>query len=71
MDDEAARASAGKIRVFIGHGLGDRVDLSNATTGRDTLRRAGYDVTFQTFPGGHELPPPMIRRIVDWILAEH
>jgi phospholipase/carboxylesterase len=68
MDEAAVRASAGRMRVFIGHGLSDRIDLSNATSGRDYLRRAGYDVTFQSFTGGHEVPPAMIRRTVDWVL---
>lgn len=69
MDTEGVEASAGKMRVFIGHGLSDRIDLSNATGGRDFLRRAGYEVTFQSFTGGHELPPAMIRRVVDWVLG--
>jgi len=70
MDQAAVDASAGHLRVFIGHGLSDRIALSNATDGRDYLRAAGYEVTFQSFTGGHELPPPMIRRTVDWIVGE-
>jgi len=70
MDEAAVRESAGQMRVFIGHGMSDRIDLSNATNGRDYLRSAGYEVTFQSFNGGHALPPPMITRTVDWILGE-
>jgi phospholipase/carboxylesterase len=68
MDAEAAARSASHQRVFIGHGTADQIELSNATAGRDYLRDAGYRVTFQSFPGGHTLPPNMIVRVVDWVL---
>jgi phospholipase/carboxylesterase len=56
------------IRVMIAHGTEDqqvRVDLSERA--RDLLRQAGYYVQFETFEGGHGLPPDMMRSAGAWI----
>lgn len=52
------------LRAFISHGTQDP-DLSfQATvTFQDDLRRAGWDVDFFAFEGGHETPLPVLRRL--------
>jgi phospholipase/carboxylesterase len=56
--------------VFIAHGTRDRV-LPIAQTSRrivPELRGQGYDVTFETFEGGHHLDPGVARRALAWFL---
>jgi phospholipase/carboxylesterase len=49
-------------RVFQSHGRQDPLlPFSSAETVRDDLRRAGLDVTWFEFDGGHEIPPPALR----------
>ena len=52
----------GRPRVFISHGEDDRVlpidRCSRALAPR--LRRAGYDLDYREFPGGHVVPPDMV-----------
>jgi len=33
------------------------------------LRRAGYDVRYDEFEGGHTVPPAIASAAVDWLLA--
>ena len=57
----------GRPRVFISHGDEDRV-LPVARCGRpisQRLRRAGYDVDYREFDGGHTVP----KRLVDAAVA--
>lgn len=64
-----APRSADGPRVYIGHGTADRVPLAGATAARDFLRQRGYEVTFESFAGGHEVPPEVAQAVVAWILA--
>lgn len=60
----------GRPEVFVSHGTDDRV-LPIDQTSREIvpqLRDAGYDVTFVTFDGRHEVPPAIARRAVAWFL---
>ena len=61
----------GKPRIYVSHGTADTV-LPVATT-RDhivpTLRNAGYDVTYDEFDGGHQVPAAVSEAALDWFLA--
>jgi phospholipase/carboxylesterase len=59
-----------RIRIMIAHGTEDaQVDLGASERARDALRQAGYNVRFETFEGGHVLPPDMMRSAGQWILS--
>ena len=53
-------------RVFISHGVHDEVLPIDPCSRRivPTLKRAGYDVEYQEFDGGHVVPPSMVDRAV-------
>jgi predicted esterase len=56
------------IRVMIAHGTEDQqVRVEASERARDLLRQAGYYVQFETFEGGHGLPPDMMRTAGAWI----
>jgi phospholipase/carboxylesterase len=60
--------AASHIRVMIGHGTGDtQVPLDASERARDLLRKAGYKVQFETFEGGHALPPETMQSAGNWI----
>jgi predicted esterase len=53
---------------MIAHGTGDeQVSLEASERARDLLREAGYKVQFETFDGGHALPPDAMRNAGTWI----
>ena len=61
----------GTPRVFVSHGTEDTV-LPIDACGRAvvaTLARAGYDVTFREFDGGHRLPPAVADEAMRWWLG--
>lgn len=62
----------GKPRVYISHGTQDSV-LPVALS-RDfvvpTFVDEGYDVTYQEFEGGHEVPSEISEAALDWFLDE-
>ena len=60
----APGAYSGKPRVFISHGTADRVLPIDACSRRIVphLRRAGYDVRYEEFAGGHEVPRELARQ---------
>jgi phospholipase/carboxylesterase len=63
-------ASHGAPRIFISHGTNDNV-LPITLCSRKIvprLQRAGYDVAYQEFDGGHMIPPDIARRAVNWML---
>ena len=61
--------SASHLRVFIGHGTGDKVvPMCAAVQSRDKLLRAGLDVTFRKYPCGHGVSPAMLRDVNHWVL---
>src|SRR3954469_2392694 len=56
-------------RIFISHGTRDAVLSIDRCSRRlvPQLRRAGYDVTYEEFDGGHVLTPEVAGRAMDWL----
>jgi predicted esterase len=63
---EQQLAAASDLRVFIGHGLQDRV-VERSTASRDILEDAGFDVTLYDYEGGHMIAVSAIERMFRWI----
>jgi predicted esterase len=61
----------GKPRVFVSHGTADRVLPIDRCSRRlvPQLRALDYEVTYDEFDGGHEVPAPVVRRSMDWLDA--
>jgi phospholipase/carboxylesterase len=59
----------GAPRVFISHGDHDRVLPIDRCSRRlvPWLRGSGYDVTYEEFRGGHEVPDDIVRRAAAWL----
>lgn len=67
----APARTEGAPRVFVSHGVRDEV-LPIARTSRrvvPTLERAGYQVRYREFPGGHVVPPELAREAVGWFVG--
>ncbi len=62
----------GEPLVYVSHGTRDGV--LSVTTSRDSIvpsfRGAGYDVTYEEFDGGHEVPAEISESALDWFLDE-
>lgn len=61
----------GRPGVWLSHGRADAV-LPIDGCGRRvvaTLRRSGYDVTFEEFGGGHVVPPDLVEAALSWWLG--
>ena len=62
----------GKPLVYVSHGTRD--GILPVSSSRDfivpTLREDGYDVTYQEFDGGHEVPAAISESALDWFLGE-
>jgi phospholipase/carboxylesterase len=58
-------------RVFISHGVDDRVLPIDACSRRlvPALKGAGYDVAYREFEGGHVVPPEMVTAAIARFLA--
>ncbi len=67
----APAAQVGSPRVFISHGAHDTVLPVDRCSRRivPELERAGYDVRYREFEGGHAVPPEIGREAVDWFTA--
>lgn len=62
----------GRPRVFVSHGTGDPV-LSHARTANEIVPsfiEEGYDVTFVSFEGGHEVPADLSETALSWFLED-
>jgi len=61
----------GSPRVFVSHGTRDGWLPIDACSRRivPRLERAGYDVRYREFEGGHVVPPEIGREAVDWFTA--
>ena len=67
----APAAQRGEPRFFVSHGTGDEVLAIDRTSRRivPQLERAGYDVDYREFDGGHTVPPEMARAALERFLA--
>ena len=60
-----------KPRIFLSHGTNDTI-LPIDRCGRPiahSLHQNGYSVEYIEFDGGHEMPDPIIRASVTWVVA--
>ena len=57
-------------RLFISHGTEDRVLPIEQTSRRivPELERAGYQVRYREFAGGHSIPAEIAREAIEWFL---
>lgn len=66
-----ARAE-GAPRIFVSHGTDDPVlhidRCSRLLTPQ--LEELGYQVQYQEFEGGHEIPVEVCRKAIDWLIGE-
>jgi phospholipase/carboxylesterase len=65
----APPAVVGKPRVFVSHGVHDRVlPIDNCSRPLVAGMRAdGYDVEYREFDGGHEMPEVIVRDGFTWL----
>ncbi|MEU4531838.1 phospholipase [Micromonospora ureilytica] len=65
----APPVSHGRPRVFISHGVDDRVLPIDVCSRRlvPHLHDLGYDVTYEEFPGGHDIPAPIRDSATTWL----
>jgi predicted esterase len=61
----------GQPRVLVSHGTDDPVLPIERCSRRlvPRLRTAGYNVTYDEFAGGHEVPEAVTQRAVEWLFA--
>ena len=62
-------AATGKPRIFISHGVSDRVMPIDDTSRKfvPRLKRLGYDVTYREYEGGHGVPAPIVHEGFEWL----
>ncbi len=67
----AEPARHGRLRIFVTHGVHDRVLPIDRCSRRivPALRRDGYDVAYTEFDGGHAVPADQARAAVAWLDA--
>ena len=61
----------GRPKIYVSHGTGDRVLPIDACSRRivPQLKRAGYDVTYKEFEGGHTVPEEQRREAVNLFMG--
>ncbi len=66
----APAAQTGEPRIFVSHGTRDEVLPIDRCSRRlvPPLQRAGYDVTYVEFDGGHTVPSEIAQRALAWFL---
>jgi len=67
----APAVQIGKPRIFISHGANDptlHIDRTSRTI-VPRLERAGYNVTYEEFAGGHAVPRQIAEQAVDWFMT--
>ena len=66
-----AEPIVGKPRVFVSHGTQDPILSVAASRDRivPTLTADGYDVTYEEFEGGHQVPRAIGDQALDWFLT--
>lgn len=65
----APPAAVGRPRVFMTHGIHDRI-LPIDRCARPiaaALRNSGYDIDYREFDGGHEMPDTIVRAAFTWL----
>jgi phospholipase/carboxylesterase len=64
-----AGPAAGKPQILVTHGVHDDVLPIDSTSRRlvPRLRRAGHDVDYREFDGGHEIPASLVRDSLAWV----
>jgi phospholipase/carboxylesterase len=62
----------GEPRLFVSHGIHDRVLPIDVTSRRvvPRLRALGYRVAYQEFDGGHSVPAEVAAEAISWFLDE-
>jgi predicted esterase len=67
----APGARRGAPSIFISHGTRDSVLPIDRCSRRivPQLERAGYDVSYHEFDGGHTVPAKVARKAVEWLIA--
>lgn len=67
----APAAQAGSPRIFVSHGTRDAVLPIERCSRRiiPELERAGYEVRYREFEGGHTVPPDIRREAVAWLTS--
>jgi phospholipase/carboxylesterase len=67
----APTGQRGSPRVFVSHGTHDDVLPINRCSRKIVLqlRRAGYDVRYREFEGGHAIPPDVAGEVVGWFVV--
>lgn len=62
----------GSPRIYTSHGTTDPILPIDSTSRRyvPRLRRAGYDVVYREFEGGHRTPQAVATEAVEWFLRE-
>lgn len=68
----ASVATEGAPRIFISHGTADKVLPVDPCSRRivPLLSQAGYEVEYEEFAGGHEIPAEVARHATNWFLRE-
>jgi phospholipase/carboxylesterase len=67
----AAHEQHGRPAFMVTHGVNDRVLPIDRTSRRvvPVLRRAGYDVDYREFDGGHVVPPDLAADVAQWLAS--
>jgi phospholipase/carboxylesterase len=60
----------GKPPIFISHGRQDQTMPIDVTSRRfvPRLQALGYDVTYREYDGRHQLPPEILREVIEWFM---
>jgi predicted esterase len=59
----------GDPRIFVSHGVADQILPVDRCSRRlvPRLRAMGYDVTYEEFAGGHEVPGQLVQQAAAWL----
>lgn len=68
---EKINRSAGKFKVFIGHGKRDRaISIKVSEDAFRKLKKKGFDVRFSSFGGGHTVDGAVLNKSIRWMLSD-
>jgi len=62
----------GQPHIFVSHGTRDDVLPIDSCSRKivPRIERAGYDVIYREFDGGHTVPPEIAQEAVGWFTSE-